>query len=390
MKIKPSSYLKKLTCLYVEDDLSIQEPFSMLLRHYFAKVVVAKNGQEGFECYQNNLPDIIISDIRMPVMNGIEMVAKIKNVDPDALVIFTTAFSDTDNLKEAIDLGVDGYITKPVQKQQLLKKLNTLAGYLRHRKEIAEYIKLLQLVLDKQPQPIVVLENKEIKLKNKAFEHLFNGIDNVETLFPLIPLRLEEGVQKIHVQKGEDRFIYEVLVQKIEHDLIFITMNDITEYEEEIFTDQLTKVYNRKVLKNLMIEFFDTEIFVALLDIDNFKSVNDTFGHLVGDEVLKEIASVLKHSLRREDKVIRWGGEEFLILFDGISSIDIALKKAEQLREKIEKTHFPKVENVTCSFGVCSKKVQNEEDFTALIEKADIALYKAKKTGKNKVELCEH
>ncbi len=123
----------------------------------------------------------------------------------------------------------------------------------------------------------------------------------------------------------------------------------------------------------------------VMLDIDNFKSINDTYGHLIGDEVLKEIATVLKFYLRANTIVGRLGGEEFGIILPGISKDD-AKNIAERLRKIIEnrKIHInDETIKITASFGVTQAK--KDDTVESLIERADKALYEAKKTGKNKV-----
>ena len=119
MKINP--YLKHLVCLYVEDEDFIRDSFSLMLRRYFKEVIVAKNGKDGLEQFKNNHIDIVISDIRMPIMDGIEMVKHIKEINPKVYIIFITAFSDTEYLKAAIDLNVEGYLTKPIDRNVLIK-----------------------------------------------------------------------------------------------------------------------------------------------------------------------------------------------------------------------------------------------------------------------------
>jgi len=391
MKIKPDEYLKKLTCLYVEDDLSIQEPFSMMIKRYFQKVYVASNGKDGLELYKEVRPDIVLSDIRMPQMNGTEMVKAIKEEDSDAIVVFITAFSDNENLKEAIELGVDGYLTKPIDKQKMLKKLNQIAKNLKHKHEMEQYTALLKEVLDKQTQPLVVLELAEIKLKNKAFEEIFTQINTLKDLKEVTSIDFEDTqTQKISITIQENEHIFEVNIQRINQTFILISFNDITEFEEAIFTDQLTNVYNRKILGSVLKKMCHQKVFLAILDIDDFKQVNDTYGHLVGDEVLKKVAMTLKNSLRKDDVIIRWGGEEFVVILNKIEQEQLAIDRMEYLREKIESLSFEKVGHITCSFGLCNTVLDKKEDFEKLLSLADNALYMAKKKGKNKVEYCSN
>ena len=109
----------------------------------------------------------------------------------------------------------------------------------------------------------------------------------------------------------------------------------------EAFTDGLTKLYNRKYLDILLKELYNKRVCLIELDIDHFKKINDTFGHQFGDEVLQQIAKILKSNVRDEDIVIRMGGEEFLVV-PSVENIDTASKIAQKLREAIEKYDFKK------------------------------------------------
>jgi diguanylate cyclase (GGDEF)-like protein len=388
-KIKPNPYLKNLICLYVEDEEQIRESFTLMIKRYFKEVITAKNGQEGFEKFKKHSPDIVISDIRMPVMDGIKMVTEIKSLKPDSFVIFITAFSDLEYLKAAIELGVEGYITKPIDKHKLLQKLNSLATIIKQKRDIEEFLKLLQEVFDKQPNPTLLIENGEIKLINKAFKLLFPDIDSLDKMLDVLKIDFNKHQQEISFCLNEKPITFKVTIQQLNNSLL-ITFDDISNLEKEILTDQLTKLYNRKIIDKIL----ETDLFekkcAILFDIDNFKNINDTYGHPVGDIVLKEISDIIRRSVRKKDIIVRWGGEEFLILLSDIESIEIAKKIAEFIRERIEKYNFTKVGHVTCSFGVFCQKINNKNDFEELIKKADTALYKAKEKGKNRVEVYEN
>jgi polar amino acid transport system substrate-binding protein len=158
--------------------------------------------------------------------------------------------------------------------------------------------------------------------------------------------------------------------------------------EEMTFTDSLTQVFNKRKI-NIALEQYiniakykNTPLSVIFCDIDNFKKINDTYGHLEGDKVLREIGNLLKANLREYDLVGRWGGEEFLIILP-MTNLEEAEFVAEKLRVKISKHPFSDNYSVTCSFGVTSfKKGDNLESLT---KRADDLMYKAKKGGKNRV-----
>lgn len=153
--------------------------------------------------------------------------------------------------------------------------------------------------------------------------------------------------------------------------------------------DDLTQVRNRR-------SFFEEServlreskglISLIMLDIDYFKQINDTYGHIVGDSVLEEVAKLIEENIRKEDIFGRVGGEEFALLVP-LADIKTAHAIAENLRQKIDKYELPvgnKLLNITCSFGVASGEQENIDKVYA---NADSALYLAKNNGRNRVEV---
>lgn len=149
-------------------------------------------------------------------------------------------------------------------------------------------------------------------------------------------------------------------------------------------TDPLTKCYNRlKCDSSITLLCEDKMRFSTILfDIDNFKEINDTYGHIVGDRVLVEIVETTLESIRGIDILARWGGDEFLILLNG-ASLDAAASLAERLRLRISERKFENIPcSVTASFGVT--EYQHGDSLYSIIDRVDRLLYLVKETGKNK------
>lgn len=172
------------------------------------------------------------------------------------------------------------------------------------------------------------------------------------------------------------------------------TAKDITErvemevkLEKLASTDYLTGLYNRRKFE----EIFTTEISrcrryneplsLIMFDIDHFKNINDTFGHDVGDVVLKELSKLIKSHIRQSDALARWGGEEFMLLTPEIDK-EAAYLLAEKLRQSVNSFVFAQVGQVSCSLGVV--QLLENEDFNSCSLRADKAMYKAKKGGRNR------
>lgn len=151
-------------------------------------------------------------------------------------------------------------------------------------------------------------------------------------------------------------------------------------------TDPLTKIYNRIKFNeelDLQIKMFrkHKSIFsVVMFDIDHFKNVNDTFGHDVGDIVLKTLCEIVNGSIREKDIFARWGGEEFMLLMPN-DDLDMAKNVADRIRKEIEAYDFEKVRNITCSFGVTEFRDEDKDD--TFTKRVDEALYTAKNQGRN-------
>jgi diguanylate cyclase (GGDEF)-like protein len=157
-------------------------------------------------------------------------------------------------------------------------------------------------------------------------------------------------------------------------------------------TDHLTRFFTRhKGLEVLEYELarskrYERPLSIIMMDIDSFKNINDTYGHLAGDHILKAVARIAHGTVRSVDNLIRWGGEEFIVLLPD-TELKEALQVAERLREAIAAApiKIPNAElNVTASFGV-ARKDDNTPDLETLLARADQAMYISKYMGRNRV-----
>ena len=383
MKVKPSPYLKELTLLYVEDEADVRELFLTLIKRHFREVYAATNGIEGLELFQKHHIDIIISDIRMPKMDGLEMVKKIKEINPEVFVIFITAFSDSSYLKEALELGVEGYIVKPIDKNRLYQKLNFLAEILHQKREKEEYFELLKTFFDRYEDALALIKGQKIILYNQKFTDYFDCTTTLSELEEKIGKKLIEDTI-VEYKTDEKIFVFEVNIKKVK-EYTLLSFQDITHLQKELFLDTLTGVYTRKYFRTIFDKFLNKKLCVIFLDIDNFKKINDTYGHAVGDNVLEHIATILKSNLRNDDIIIRWGGEEFMVILNDITDTQKAVEIAQKLRSKIEQSPLGNI-TLTASFGVGCSYLQNRSDYDTFFKKIDAALYRAKEKGKNRVE----
>lgn len=154
------------------------------------------------------------------------------------------------------------------------------------------------------------------------------------------------------------------------------------------FHDSLTGIYNRTFFKIKAAEkmkqakHHKQPITILLLDVDKFKHINDTYGHLAGDEVLKEIVNIINSSIRCSDTIARYGGEEFMLLMPD-TAISEAMTKAEEIRVKVENSQNVISEKITISIGIAEWLL--DESLEDWFKRADTALFQAKESGRNQV-----
>ncbi len=159
-------------------------------------------------------------------------------------------------------------------------------------------------------------------------------------------------------------------------------------FKEKSRVDGLTKIFNRAAFMELLQEEMirsegtGSPLSLVMVDIDDFKRVNDTYGHVAGDYVLESLGDLLLEHVRRDDVIARYGGEEFVLLIPR-GSTESAAQVAEKLRKSIEDHSFTPLPGITVSMGCTSYK--SGETSEAFIHRADTALYAAKRSGKNKV-----
>jgi len=183
------------------------------------------------------------------------------------------------------------------------------------------------------------------------------------------------------------KFILLPVIEILEYSIIAVLKGTLTRLRSLI--DPLTKLYTRYYFAELLSHYFEkaaterSELTVVMCDIDNFKKINDTYGHLTGDEVLKEIAKIFRENIRGTDIVGRFGGEELILLFPSTSKEEaiLILERLRRLIRDISKFPF----KITLSYGLSDYPNCGANTPDEIIQKADIALYQAKNTGKDKI-----
>jgi diguanylate cyclase (GGDEF)-like protein len=229
-----------------------------------------------------------------------------------------------------------------------------------------------------------------------------DGSGIFQTLFPIRGDEIVESVLEVHSERPLDEQMLQVVhsMQKV-----YRNMQSLLDYSER---DSLTGLLNRKsfddaFFKALRREALDKSLpdgtspememdrrhvdsgegyWLAMLDIDHFKRVNDTYGHLIGDEVLLLVARLLRHGFRFHDRLYRFGGEEFVVLMR-CPSAEVAQQVFQRFRQSMETFAFPQVGTITVSIGI--SELQPGDTPAQALDRADQAVYAAKTGGRNRV-----
>lgn len=298
----------KIKILVVDDEDNFRSTLKDFLAAHNHQILEAGNGVQALEVLDKEEVDLVISDMRLPKMDGITFTHKVKERRQDLPVIVMTAYASIESAVEAMKAGASDFITKPFKFAHIL------------------------FIIER------AIENKQLRemaVKSEYYKKLSN-LDGMTSLYNY-------------------RFFKEMLKHEV---------------------DRHTR-YNRSLS-------------LLMIDIDDFKRVNDSYGHLVGDQVLKQIAELLKKSIRSHDLVARYGGEEFAVILPETMEEE-AIKVGERIVTTIRDFHFnliegknPETLSVTVGLASFPKDAEEPEQ---LIEHTDQALYEGKNAGKNQVSL---
>lgn len=221
-----------------------------------------------------------------------------------------------------------------------------------------------------------------IYLENNMIPGVFNK--NRIELLDILSAQLAISIENSAFYENLEHKVKERTVELFKKNELLKLQN--LELERLSTTDQLTGIYNRRYLENQLdnelhrCERYSKNLSLLILDVDKFKTVNDTYGHNIGDEVLITIANTIKSTLRKTDILGRWGGEEFLVI---LPECDSPYEIAEKIRTTLEQIDHNRVGSVTASIGIST--YMKTDTKTSLVSRADKNLYIAKESGRNKV-----
>jgi two-component system, cell cycle response regulator len=445
--------------LVVDDIVANVRLLEAKLSAEYFEVVTAMNGLDALESIQRSKPDIILLDVMMPGIDGIEVCKRIKadSSTQHIPVIMVTALDQPEDKIRGLEAGADDFLTKPVNDISLfcriksLVRLKMLTDELRIRMGAnngASLVKSGKLPGDENGRVLLVdarassverittslgshhqltscsdpvqalIEVREaaepyelaiVSLDEDRFDGLrlcsqFRSMENTRQM-PILVITNPDD--QMRLMKALDMGVNDYLVRPVDRQELLARVNTQVRrwrYTEQLrhsvkasielaITDALTGLYNRRYLEthlSHLVEHSMTRgkaLSVAALDVDFFKSINDTYGHDAGDKVLQELSQRIKFNTRSIDLCCRVGGEEFILILPG-TDLELAEKIAERLRRSVAAKPFTINQqqqiSVTLSAGVSD--LQGVDDSVEkLLKRADQALYSAKREGRNRV-----
>lgn len=395
-----------------------------------AVFVVDIDTSEILEYSHQTQKNLAYNDIEMKTLTIVDIDVDLKNVE-EFKEIISNINSEIISLQRvhkrkdgsfynasitAVKIEIDG-------KNYIYASTRDITEKLRIRNKLEESYKNLEKLIEAQNNIVILTNGKEIEFANQKFFN-FLGFKNLidfkekhkciceffienDRFFHLKKineneiwldkiLEFEES-KRVVCMKGKDslEYLFSVSVNSFDDETKIVSFTDISQtvleniyLEEKVLHDKLTNTYNREFFQNNYKRFIDncklnnTKLALAILDIDYFKDVNDRFGHDIGDLFLIEFVQVIQKCSRKNDILVRWGGEEFILILE-LNDPENLEKILENLRNSIEKHNFQTVGNKTCSIGATIYR--DDEDVLKTIKRADESLYEAKKTGRNRV-----
>ncbi len=345
--IFPNPTMTVNTIFVVDDNpVNLKVLFTLLKESGF-KVLVATDGEDALEKLKHITPDLILLDISMPKLDGFEVCTRFQE-NPntqDIPVIFLTALNDLDNKLKGLALGAVDFISKPFQKQEVLSR-------------ICLHLKLSQL-------------QKTLKHRNQRLQSEVAARETAEAELVELNQKLEQRVKKRTQALSQ-------AIQKLE--------SQTQKLHYQANHDLLTTLPNRAYFMEFLQEMLETKAetwAILWLDLDDFKKVNDSFGHIVGDQLLQKVAQRLQSSLGDRAIIARLGGDEFAILLPynpAVDSLDdLAQNLLARLKEPFTIQHY--ILTVNASIGIISS-IASYQKSACLLKDADCALHHTKAQNK--------
>ncbi len=464
---KKGRVLRSEQIIIVDDDAFARELYSDLLTQDGYLVTTASNGDDAIRFLQRNPCHLVITDLLMPGMDGLEVLSQVKGVSPSTDVIILTGNASIDSAIRVLKSGAYDYLTKPVNPEEfkvVVRKCLDQQRLFEENQEFKEYLNLfatcqrISACLDPEKLNTMVLESmiSEMSRSRGVLVHCREqdpatlivrnskglsalteddlaamiaaavsgdmlarfrrvgvvSLDAAKPRHPLLsdiasilvtPLFVEErpfGAVLLFQAMKEKEFSQQDVTRADflakQFSLSFHNANKYLEAKELAYVDDLTKLYNTRYLDFALdreirrCDRFKSVFSVLFIDLDHFKAVNDNHGHLVGSQLLVEVAEVIQRCVREIDTVVRYGGDEYTILLVNTDVVG-ARYVAERIRKAIEQGPYAVLEGLDVKISACigvAAYPEHASSATAIINLADKAMYQGKRGSRNSVYIA--
>ena len=413
--------------LVVDDNIVNLKVLCKVLENKDFVVRSAQDGATTLKMVKEKKPDLILLDIQMPDISGFEVCRRLKENDltQDVPVIFITASDEVEKKIEGFELGAVDFISRPLQMPEVLARVRNHLTLRSLQRDADEEKSRLKRILAALPLPYLisrVKDGKILEMNAKACSALdvsYDDLDNYKSTDfyaqPEVRPKLIELVNRNGLISNEEILMvtrsgreFTTLfsatpLHLMGEDVFFVTFSDISErkemelaLEKAATTDYLTGTLNRRAFtERASAERYRANrnqkpVSLLMLDIDHFKKINDTYGHDVGDDALKELVRVISASLREYDAFGRLGGEEFALLLPE-TDLNGAKILAERVRIAVQDNEMVLEDGRGLTMTVSGGLSAWEEGvlFDDVLKKADMALYDAKNSGRNRIALAK-
>lgn len=404
---------KPLNILFAEDDPVSSKILGKTLQALGYRHHGVSNGKEALEWFAANQPPIIISDWMMPQMDGLTFCQRVRDLGLAQYTYFIMLTANTGQAhhRKAMDSGVDDFLSKPIRRDDLFIRLRVAERIIRQRWESEAKISKLARFPSDNPNPVLETDRDgRIVYANGASKPLLEEWGCA--IGDALPMALQ-NLARTPPQDGKAhetelmcaKKIYSFAVTSVNQDGdAYIYGHDITarkKAETELIAmrnqavsqslqDALTGIGNRVLFQQRFPELIERtkqngrKMALVLVDIDNFKDINDGYGHKVGDQVIVHVGHTLRDRLKWKDSVCRWGGDELVLLIsdlpDRVQMGPICERLMDAVKQGAVESDLPA--NITLSMGF-SVYPDDADCMEGLLQRADHALYQAKADGRN-------
>ncbi|RXJ81046.1 EAL domain-containing protein [Arcobacter sp. F2176] len=394
-----TTLINDLSILYVEDDATVRESLSSTLKLLSKKIYPASDGLQALEIIKNQTIDLVITDIKMPKLDGLELSKKIQELNLNIPILITTAHDEIDYLHKAIELNIDAFITKPLNITSLIQSITKLAKIISTKKELEKKKQQLEqfkkavnfsnLILDISqegeilsistensiefdlfnPDKIKITNIKEC-ISDENFLHILESVNDLNIFHKNLSLKINEEQYTVNITAFANEYGDDVKTINLILKDLTKTLKKKDQIIESLYIDQSTNLKNKFALYKRINELSTSDLMLCIIDLDDFRKLTKLYGYKMGDKILKIVSQKILKIINVEQKeellfeLYKLESDKFVLLVlpkspledDDINAI------MSNLINKLEDNSFEIEENVSLDISFTFGIAYNEEE----------------------------